>query len=168
LYPSTSTYTCTVSICNCYLFYLFNSKLCPRFFVLVFAHPLATATSLRIYTLFQQRRLIDAQYATFISILQSLLLSLIAGGIIYGLHAYIGYLYTSNQDVIQRTSRMAWYAALLCPAYFLQTHLQAISRALGYQMDSLGLVITYYIIHLFYHRINIIYFTSMVFVVGDC
>lgn len=126
----------TVAICSHQLL-LFTVHL----LVWVFIHPLSAATALRIHHLFHQRRLLDAQYAVRIAFVQCCLVATACAALVYGTSSVLGWVFTSNADIVRRIQSLGVYAAPLVLTNSLQAVSMSIMKVLGYQLDSLTLML---------------------------
>eukprot|EP00981_Chlorochromonas_danica_P005273 scaffold1058_cov155-Ochromonas_danica.AAC.18 len=113
----------------------------PGLWVFAFIQPLSNAMALRLHALFKQKRLLDATYCVRIAILQSAFLSCLFGGSLYLASSIIGFVFTSNEDIVRRIQRMTWYAVLFSLPYAMQSTFQGALKVCGYQLETLWVTI---------------------------
>ena len=75
--------------------------------------------------------------AYFCLLVGTVSMTLIAVGL-YELKDYVGYLFTTNEDIIGRVRSMAGYAAGFQVAYGVYGSAQGVLRATSHQFDMLG------------------------------
>eukprot|EP01039_Chlorochromonas_danica_P003288 gene3288-3606_t len=112
-----------------------------QLWVFAFIQPLSNAMALRLHALFKQKRLLDATYCVRIAILQSAFLSCLFGGSLYLASSIIGFVFTSNEDIVRRIQRMTWYAVLFSLPYAMQSTFQGALKVCGYQLETLWVTI---------------------------
>lgn len=80
------------------------------------------------------------KYVTFIAISQTILVASGGGLIYYYFWDNLGYLFTSNEDIVGRTSSLMIFATIFLFALSGKSIFQGILRAAGYQLEIFGYV----------------------------
>ena len=113
-------------------------------FYLMIPFSLSIAGSIRISNLLAQNRQQKAIYVARICIVECLLFSLVAAGIIYlSLKYYVfGFLFSRDPDIRQRLSMMAHIASLFQIMFGLQAGANSVLRGISAQNDLLAYSIT--------------------------
>lgn len=100
-----------------------------------FLLPWATATTIRIQTSLSQQRPEAAMYAAWNCILQGLLIASLFTLIGFASRDNLGYMYSNNQDLIARISKVSLFANFFLIPYGLQICVKGVLRAINYQLD---------------------------------
>lgn len=74
----------------------------------------------------------------YLCLLEGTVLMMAAAGLMYFLKDYSGYIFTNNEDIINRLKGMAPYNAGFQVAYGVYGAAQGVLRATSHQLDILG------------------------------
>lgn len=93
---------------------------------------------MQISRLLAKKRHRKARLAAYLCLLEGSLLMALAAGITYLLRDYVGYIFTNNEDILNRLRTLAPYNAGFQVAYGVYGSAQGVLRATSHQIDILG------------------------------
>jgi Na+-driven multidrug efflux pump len=108
------------------------------FFFLSLPFAVSVAGTMQISKQLARKRHGRARLAAYLCLLEGTALMIAAALITYTLRDYTGYIFTSNEDIINRLKVMAPYNAGFQVAYGVYGSAQGILRATSHQLDILG------------------------------
>jgi Na+-driven multidrug efflux pump len=100
--------------------------------------PVATASTIRIQTLLKAKEHGLACTSAWVNIIQGFFMSCFIGFVVLLLQYHLGYIFSSNMDVVHRTEKVAFYSSFFCIPYGFQMTLKGILRATNFQLDMIG------------------------------
>lgn len=99
---------------------------------------MSVAATVQISRLLAKKRHRKARLAAYLCLLEGSALMAVAAAVMYVLRDHVGYLFTSNQDILSRLRTMAPYNAGFQVAYGVYGSAQGVLRATSHQIDILG------------------------------
>lgn len=108
------------------------------FFFLSLPFAVSVAATVQISRLLAKKRHRKARLAAYLCLIEGSVLMALAAGTVFMLREYIGYVFTSNEDILNRLRTMAPYNAGFQVAYGVYGSAQGVLRATSHQIDILG------------------------------
>lgn len=111
------------------------------FFYLAFPFSLSISASTRINYHLTKGNFKRASITAYLCMWEGFFSMLLAAGLVYISGSFTGYLFTADQDVIQRVKDLSPYVACFQIALGLQGSLQGVLRATSHQWDIVGFTV---------------------------
>lgn len=108
------------------------------FFFLSLPFAVSVAGTMQISKQLARKRHRRARLAAYLCLFEGTMLMVAAALITYTLRDFMGYVFTNNEDIINRLKVMAPYNAGFQVAYGVYGSAQGILRATSHQLDILG------------------------------
>ena len=116
-------------------------NLFPSFFYLVFPFSISVAATVRISKLLEHNKHTSALVVTRLSLLMGFILMLVSAAGVYFFMDYVGYIFTADQDIVERLrGYVTMYAVLFQVLYGLQGCLLGPLRCTSQHWEILGYV----------------------------